>query len=113
MARFRMMACACRKPLVPSGLAAWFRSLSLSTSPSTVITIRFSSQSMRHTWNLDDHSASSKAATGLRRARRPSRGPDEIRQQRAAIVLHDVNLAIGGPWAIHADRPEGGPQAGA
>src|ERR1039458_8916021 len=67
MARFRMMACACRKPLVPSGLAAWFRSLSLSTSPSTVITIRFSSQSMRHTWNLDDHSGSSKAATGLRK----------------------------------------------
>src|SRR5450759_1206227 len=62
-----MIECACRKPFLPSGLAAWFRSLSLSTCPSTVITIRFSSQSMRHTWNLADHSVSSKDATGLRR----------------------------------------------
>ena len=48
------MKCGCRYPFVPSGLAARFRSESFNTCPSTVITIRFSSQSMEEAERLCD-----------------------------------------------------------
>src|SRR6185436_8084743 len=44
------------------------------------------------------------------RQKRLRTAPRYIGEQRAAVILHDVDLAAVRPWAGDPERPEGGPQ---